>query len=71
MKPPAPPAPPNHSVPVGHAHTGPKCPECGQPTQLADTISHGGKEVASRYVCFCGGILRHYNFHVGQGGSPA
>jgi hypothetical protein len=71
MKPPAPPAPPNHSVPVGHAHSGPLCFDCKMPMQLFNELTDGGKVIARSYICHCGGRVKYHNEHAGQSGRPA
>jgi hypothetical protein len=49
----------------------PLCEHCGQPMQLADTVSEGDKIISKRYTCACQpGVLFHHNVHAGQAGAP-
>jgi len=52
--------------PVQVANSGPNCPECHNPMQLAEELNHGDKVIATRYVCFCQGVVRHHNVHTGD-----
>jgi hypothetical protein len=52
--------------PVQVANSGPNCTECHNPMQLAEEVKHGDKVIATRYVCYCSGVLKHVNFHSGQ-----
>jgi len=52
--------------PVQSGHTGPHCAECGNPMQFAEEVKHGDKVIATRYVCFCQGTVRHVSVHTGD-----
>ena len=39
------------------------CWHCHKPMQLAEEIVKGNEVVARRFICNCGGVLRHYTWH--------